>query len=290
MIIIQVEGGLGNQMFQYALGLSFVSRGVSVKLDISKFETQQGHNGFELQNVFAVHPLYCSGVEIKLLKTFSKLRHKILGTPYKEKAAWQWQYQAEVNKLQNGYLKGYWQCEKYFSHAAGLVKQQFSFSAVTDEVNSAMLNKIRNCNSVSLHIRRGDYLSPGIGASLGMEYYIEAIKYINDTITSPVYFIFSDDIEWAKENIQAADKEFISWNKGNNSYIDMQLMSNCKHNIIANSSFSWWGAWLNSNTEKLVIAPRPWMPSHTSGKDIIPEKWIPLPAAFVNHNQHEQTI
>ena len=93
------------------------------------------------------------------------------------------------------------------------------------------------------------------------------------------------------KNIQTNKKIFfLNVNSGKNSYIDMQLMSLCKHNIIANSSFSWWGAWLNSNTEKLVIAPRPWMPSHTSGKDIIPEKWIPLPAAFVNHNQHEQTI
>lgn len=284
MIIIQVEGGLGNQMFQYALGLSFVNRGLSVKLDVSKFKTQQSHNGFELENVFAVAPLYCSGIERRMLKAFSKLRHKILNSPYKEKAAWQWQYHPEVNKLQSGYLKGYWQSEKYFINAASLVKQQFSFSPLSDEVNISMLYKMKHCNSVSLHIRRGDYLSPGISASIGIAYYNEAIKFISSKITNPVFFVFSDDIEWAKKNIHAAEREFISWNKGNSSYIDMQLMSNCKHNIIANSSFSWWGAWLNNNTEKLVIAPRPWMPSHTTEKDIIPEKWIQLPAVFVNYN------
>jgi Glycosyl transferase family 11 len=283
MIIIQVEGGLGNQMFQYALGLSFVSRGITVKLDISKFEKQQSHNGFELDTVFAVAPLYCSGMERTLVKAYSKLRNKIQDTPYKEKADWQWNYHPDVNKLRSGYLKGYWQCEKYFSPAASLVKQQFRFPALADEVNISMLKKIKDCNSVSIHIRRGDYLSPGISASIGTAYYNEAIQYISSKITSPVFFIFSDDIEWAKKNIQAAEKEFISWNKGSNSYIDMLLMSHCKHNIIANSSFSWWGAWLNNNTEKMVIAPDPWMPAHSTEKDIIPEKWILLPAAFVNN-------
>lgn len=290
MIIIQVEGGLGNQMFQCALALSFINKGITAKLDIAPFKTQRTHNGYELDKVFSADLLYCSALEKTMVKTYSKLRHKLFGTPYKEKEALQWQYDAAVNTLQNGYLKGYWQCEKYFADAAELVKQTFSFAPLQEEKNIALLEQIQQCNAVSLHIRRGDYLSAGINASLGIDYYTAAIQYINRTVDNPVYFVFSDDMEWARQNTASVNAVYTGWNKGTRSYMDMQLMSHCKHNIIANSSFSWWGAWLNDNKEKTVIAPTPWMPSHKSAKEVIPAKWIELPAGFVNTNDHEQTI
>ncbi len=280
MIIIQVEGGLGNQMFQCALAFSFSSKGLTAKLDISKFETQHSHNGYELENVFNIGQQYCSKTEKAFVKPLSKLRHKAFGSPYKEKQEWQWRYNAAVNKLRSGYLKGYWQCEKYFIDAADLVRQKFTFQPLQDDINKAVMDKIQNNNSVSLHIRRGDYLNAGIGASLNMDYYNKAIEHINNTISSPFYFVFSDDIEWAKENIKEERVEFIGWNKDSNSYIDMQLMSNCKHNIIANSSFSWWGAWLNSNKEKKVVAPQQWMPHLANGSDIIPKEWIQVPNSY----------
>ncbi len=280
MIIIQVEGGLGNQMFQCALALSFINRGLTTKLDISKYEKQQSHNGYELEKVFNINQQYCSNAEKAFVKPISKLRHKVFNSPYKEKTEWQWHYHAAVNKLRSGYLKGYWQCEKYFIEAAGQVRQRFTFNPLQDDTNRAMMGKIRSHNSVSLHIRRGDYMNTDVATSLNMDYYNEAIKFINNTISNPYYFIFSDDIDWAKGNIKEQRVEFIDWNKGNNSYIDMHLMSHCKHNIIANSSFSWWGAWLNSNGGKTVVAPQQWMPHLKNGSDVIPEGWIQIPNHF----------
>jgi Glycosyl transferase family 11 len=282
MIIIQTEGGLGNQMFQYALGMAFAEKGILVKMDISRFEEQFGHNGYELERVFGMNAMYCSATERELVKRISKVKHLLFKTPYKEKNEWQWQYHHEVLKLQSGFLKGYWQSWKYFAAAELQVKQTFRFPALQDEQNKATEQKMVSTNSVSIHIRRGDYLNSNVNCSLPVSYYHEAIAFINKNISNPFYFVFSDDIDWAKENIQEQQVEFIGWNKGDNSYADMQLMSLCKHNIIANSSFSWWGAWLNKNANKTVIAPTPWMPSHTKGKDIIPDNWIQLPAAFVN--------
>ena len=142
------------------------------------------------------------------------------------------------------------------------------------------MQKIMESNSVSLHIRRGDYLDNDINCSLGLPYYNEAIKFINTNISNPSYFVFSDDIEWAKENIKQEQMEFIGWNKGGNSYIDMQLMSSCKHNIIANSSFSWWAAWLNSNPDKKIAAPQQWMRHLQKKAGIIPKGWIQFPNNF----------
>lgn len=280
MIIVQVEGGLGNQMFQYALALSFIHKGVPARLDISKFTTQHSHNGYELERIFNIAERYSTQTERAIIKLFSKLRHKILDTPYKEKPLWQWHYHAPVNALINGYLKGYWQCEKYFRDADLLVKKKFTFPPLQSEQNRKVLEKINSSNSVSLHIRRGDYLHTHISASLDKNYYLSAIEYIKLQIDKPYFFVFSDDINWAREHIQEAQMEFIYWNKNDKSYIDMQLMSQCRHNIIANSSFSWWGAWLNSNADKIVVAPQQWMPHLKNGSDVIPSEWITLPNYF----------
>lgn len=279
MIIVQVEGGLGNQMFQSALALSFIDRGIVAKLDISPYRQQHAHNGYELERVFAIRQQYCSAAEKNSMKLWSKLRHKMTGAPYKEKDEWQWHYHSAVNRLTSGYLKGYWQCEEYFAAASSLVRKKFSFPDLIDEKNKAILEKINNSNSVSLHIRRGDYLHTGIAASLHPEYYSAAIEYINTVISNPHYFVFSDDMEWATQTITEQRVEFIDWNKAAKSYIDMQLMSACKHNIIANSSFSWWGAWLNTNPAKTVVAPKQWMPQ-IKHSNIIPKNWVTIANQF----------
>ncbi len=280
MIIIQIDGGLGNQMFQYALGIMFEKRGVQVKYDISKFEQQQVHNGYELERVFNIRAKYCSKAEREIVKRISKLRHFFTNSPYKEKEEWQWRYWEEVSQLKFGFLKGYWQTADYFSGAEKEVKQKFQFQPLQGSQNKAVMQKIMESNSVSLHIRRGDYLDNDINCSLGLPYYNEAIKFINTNISNPSYFVFSDDIEWAKENIKQEQMEFIGWNKGGNSYIDMQLMSSCKHNIIANSSFSWWAAWLNSNPDKKIAAPQQWMRHLQKKAGIIPKGWIQFPNNF----------
>lgn len=280
MVIIQVEGGLGNQMFQYALYCSFAEKGVKAKLDISKFNNDSLHNGYELEKIFGLNASYSSKTERGIVKSVSKILHVLFKHPYKEKQDWQWMYYKEVNEIKFGFLKGYWQSEKYFSGIQDTIREKFTFPVLQDDRNKVTLEKINNSNSVSVHIRRGDYITDGRSCSLGMDYYINAIALMNEKITEPVYFIFSDDMQWVKENIKESRVYFIDWNKGKDSYIDMQLMSCCKHNIIANSSFSWWGAWLNKNPGKQVITPNKWMPQLEPGADIIPGDWVALNNSF----------
>ncbi len=150
-----------------------------------------------------------------------------------------------------------------------------------DNKNLEIENLIKSVNSVSLHIRRTDFKNTKSNTTHGicsLEYYGEAVKFISNKLVDPHFFVFSDDINWAKENLNLPYKlTFISGNSGDKSYIDMQLMSVCKHNIIANSSFSWWGAWLNSNMNKIVIAPRMWFFNkelNIQTNDLIPDEWI----------------
>jgi len=137
-------------------------------------------------------------------------------------------------------------------------------------------------NSVSLHIRRGDYLSKSVEVfePLNLDYYYSGIEYFNNTIKEPHYFVFSDDIEWAKSNfVQSSSYTVVDYNGADKGYEDMRLMSLCKHNIIANSSFSWWGAWLNRNPDKNVLAPKKWFSSKTSNlnsNDLLPSSWIKI--------------
>jgi len=119
-----------------------------------------------------------------------------------------------------------------------------------------------------------------MSCSLDIEYYLDAMALVNERVSDPHYFIFSDDIEWARENIKESRTMFIDWNTGPNSFVDMQLMSLCRHNIIANSSFSWWSAWLNRNPSKLVIAPGQWMPGMKDDGDVLPETWIRVATRF----------
>jgi hypothetical protein len=280
MVIAQIDGGLGNQMFQYALCQSFVGKGVKVKLDISKFRAGHLHNGYELERIFRLQERYCSRSERAVVKSLSKVLHVLFKHPYKEKREWQWVHHPEVNNIRFGFLKGYWQSEKYFSASASIIRAKFRFPVLTDERNRAVQDAIANNNAVSLHIRRGDYLRPDMGCSLDIEYYRNAMALTNEQVIDPYYFIFSDDIEWARENIHDSRAMFIDWNTGPNSFVDMQLMSLCSHNIIANSSFSWWGAWLNRNPSKLVIAPGQWMPGMKDNGDVLPENWTPIATRF----------
>ena len=280
MVIAQIDGGLGNQMFQYALCQSFVSKGVKVKLDISKFQAGYLHNGYELERIFSLQEAYCSRRERAIVKFLSKVLHVLFKHPYKEKREWQWVHHPEVNNIRFGFLKGYWQSEKYFSVIANIIRAKFAFPMLTDERNRAVQDAIANNNAVSLHIRRGDYLRPDMGCSLNIEYYLNAMALMNERVSDPYYFIFSDDIEWARENIKDGRAMFIDWNIGPNSFVDMQLMSLCSQHIIANSSFSWWGAWLNRNPSKLVIAPGQWMPGMKDEGDVLPENWIRIATRF----------
>jgi hypothetical protein len=179
------------------------------------------------------------------------------------------------------YLMGYWQSEMYFKDFAETLRSDFHFKIPMDDTSCDIAELMQASNSVSLHVRRGDYLTHGPTAKVlnvcSLDYYRRAIAYIAERVDLPHFFLFSDDMEWVQANMDIPfPKTHVVHNRGMYSYRDMQLMYLCKHQIIANSSFSWWGAWLNQNPGKLVIAPRDWFCNDMNDTDLIPEKWTRL--------------
>lgn len=267
---------MGNQMFQYALYVSYKHQGVSAKLDKGFYQSNHDFNGYELATVFGIQAKYSGAIETKLIKAISKLRSKLFKTPYKETEDMMCMYCEDVSGLTYGYIKGYWQSEKYFADCVDEVRKSFQFSVPTDENNIRAMQEINASNSVSIHIRRGDYLEQNRNWAIGPDYYNKAIAYMSQKVDSPRFFVFSDDMQWVKDNINIPNATYITWNKAENSFRDMQLMRSCKHNIIANSSFSWWGAWLNDNPDKIVITPDRWFPFFEGTRDVIPRQWIKI--------------
>ena len=290
MIIVKVTGGLGNQMFQYALYKSLKIKGNDVRLDpTSYYNVKKEHNGYELEKVFDIHPNNAKQSEIDKfdennINILRRIKRKLLGDTKFIYDTNEYVFNENLYKLKNSYLNGYWQSINYFKDIESELREDFTFKNELDIKNLEILNEIENSNSVSVHIRRGDYMSPQnfkiYGNIATEEYYKESIRIIEEKIENPTFFVFSNDMEWVKENIKINSKAFyIDINSGDDSYKDMQLMSNCKHNIIANSSFSWWGAWLNNNKNKIVIAPQKWINRDNVNSDKIElfyDNWILL--------------
>lgn len=278
MIIICVKGGLGNQMFQYALYYKMKKLGKDVYLDLSMYDEGIEKRQFGL----TVFP----NVEyIKSTKTMNKIfvgKHNDFLELVLRKFALKknyfrdgiLEYCEDIFMKDNIYLDGFWQSEKYFKDIKEEVQNEFVFPKLLEEEGISFEKMIKNENSVSVHIRRGDYLKNKsmYGDLSGGEYYTKAIDYMEKYLDNPVFFFFSDDIEWVKKEYTGDRRIFVDdWNK--DEHVDMQLMSMCKHNIIANSSYSWWGAWLNNNQEKIVIAPSFWN-GKSRGKNIYCDEWI----------------
>jgi hypothetical protein len=177
------------------------------------------------------------------------------------------------------YLQGYWQSERYFSHFSRTIRTDFQFQEYNDPSFDELKSRIENENSIFLHIRRGDYLSnPSTLALHGicsLDYYLKAVSIISSNISQPVFYIFSDDLNWANDNLSINfPHHFVEGNSGLYSFRDLHLMTLCRHSIIANSTFSWWGAWLNANPDKIVIAPRRWFANRPQPTDLYPPSWI----------------
>ena len=179
--------------------------------------------------------------------------------------------------MEDAYLCGYWQSEKYFKDIREVILKEFTFPIQAVKSNVKLTDQMKLENSVSIHVRRSDYLTEQnlkvYGNICTEKYYSNAINYIEGIIDNPHYYVFTDDLQWAKEYFKGDNYTIVSENRGKDSYIDMYLMSQCKHNIIANSSFSWWGAWLNQNPDKKVLAPKKWFHNHEK-EEIVCEDWI----------------
>lgn len=287
MIIVKVMAGLGNQMFQYALYKNFIVQNKEAKLDISFFDYFNAHNGYELDRIFNISPIYATIEESNILgdtrlDVVSRILRKLgvtKKTHYTQDIVYGFGFEEKLLDIkENVYLQGYWQSEKYFYNAKDILRSEFSFKKKLDQKNQEISDLIKNTNSISLHVRRGDYVSSNnLGNVCSLKYYRNAMEYIKSEVDNPFFFVFSDDIDWCKANLNRDNIFYVNINFGQDSYKDMQLMSLCQHNIIANSSFSWWGAWLNINTNKIVVAPNKWFNNDkTVVKDIIPDDWIKI--------------
>lgn len=293
MIVSHIIGGLGNQMFQFAAGFALAqSRGLPLYLDVRDFEGYGLHHGYELSRVF-VGPFVLA--EPDLIKQILGWRNSLLARRVLARREMRWargrsfivaphfHYWRGLSEVPDDcYLVGYWQSEHYFKRTEPALRAAFTFREPLDGNNAALAASIGKGDAVSLHIRRGDYAtdskSHAIHGIVPLSFYEKAVEHIASQVRAPRFFVFSDDIAWARTNLRLPYScEFIGHNRGTESYIDMQLMSLCNHHIIANSSFSWWGAWLNEKPEKTVLYPRRWFAGGDfNTRDLFPEGWIPL--------------
>ena len=295
MIIVKLQGGLGNQMFQYAISrkLSLLNE-TELKLDLSFLLDRTPRPNFTYRdynlNIFNLNIEFATQKEIKPFVSYldSRIKRKIytylfLGRNNKYIDEKQFTCDPDILKLTgNLYLDGYWQTEKYFSDIKNILCNDFTIKIPQDKKNQEMTKIIKNTNSVSLHIRRGDYIENkqiyNVHGICDLGYYYSCINLFLKKLKNPHFFIFSDDHQWAKENLKLdCPMIFIDYNDASKNYEDLRLMSQCRHNIIANSTFSWWGAWLNQNPDKIVYAPQKWFSdSSRNTKDLIPDQWIKL--------------
>ena len=293
MIITHIIGGLGNQLFQYAIARKIsYERNIPLKLDIT------GFNDYKLWqfrlSFFNIKAEFASKDEICRFKTYSdnkiikKVYQKlenIISNSRKDYIKEQFfPYDPRIEKItDNVYLEGYWQTEKYFKKIASIIRSEITLKEEMRGKNRELKEKILNDeHSVSLHIRRGDYvtnnLTNKIHGCCSLKYYYKAIKKINDLLISPNYYVFSDDIPWTRENLKINNPIIYIENEApEKDCEELILMSLCRHHIIANSSFSWWGAWLGTNADKITITPSRWVndPSRDMS-DIIPDEWIKI--------------
>src|ERR1035437_4734369 len=253
--IVIIRGGLGNQMFGYAFLLSlkhkykrsYISLDIWDSLNIKLYNLSSVFRKIKPKNDKFYHCQFRFYNNRFFKKFFSVVTEN------------------KCQKFNNGLISiydGYWQSEMYFDSIEAKVRKSFVFELnLLNNSSLKMLKEIENSNAVSIHIRRGDYLDhlDVFGNICTLEYYNKALKYLDEKLENCTYYIFSDDAEWVRANFKLLNRYIvIDFNKGTDSWQDMFLMSKCKHNIIANSTFSWWGAWLNNNPEKIIIAPKLW--------------------------------
>ena len=291
-------GGLGNQLFQYAAGRALAQRlGARLILDCTSRHAQfrpivldrfaidadivrnaagkphsrrlrlPGAFGRKLSDAFNEHFPTTYRIDGHRFKVFGEKRSFI--------------YDRRFEELNGSiYLDGYWQSYRYFEDVADLVRHEIRPLGTPSDANRDWLARIKSVNSVSLHVRRGDYLGhKGTPLICALSYYDGALQHVRRRLHEPQMFVFSDDITWCRQHFAAPDITFVDVNGPDDAIDDLQLMTACRHHIIANSSLSWWGAWLAAHPEQVVIAPQPWFPDTPLNTDLLPPNWTTLPRA-----------
>jgi len=290
MIITTLMGGLGNQMFQYAAGRRLAYRlGVALKLDLSRLgnePTGVTPRCYALDH-FPIHagPATCEEVSslyqpqpgrirrvLNRMGRWQRITH-IRGSKHR--------FEPEVLQLPDGVLlDGYWQSERYFSDIAAVIRNEFAPLAQPEGHSRDIASAIEACTAVSIHIRRGDYVTDAtIAAKHGTcsaLYYQRSVDLVAARTENPHFFVFTDDPVWVRDNFQIPHAmTLVDHNGPGQAHEDLMLMSACRHHIIANSSLSWWGAWLDPRPDKIVIAPSRWfIDPAIDARDLTPESWL----------------
>ena len=269
MITVKITSGLGNQLFQYAFGRSLsADLNTELSFDLSYFDTEYSKS--------LRHSIYA----LKLFNIKENIE-TVNFSNVKDEESSKHNYYQEVsfneltgfpslnnfNKIQlPAYFDGYWQSEKYFIHNEKIIRNDLQFKFPLNGKNKVIAEDILNHNSVAMHIRRGDYHKHPHFGMCDTDYYNKSVSFIEKQVENPKFYIFSDDHQWVKKNIHIPHPTYhITHNDVEKGYEDLRLMSLCKHFIIANSSFSWWGAWLSKNDDKIVTTPSPWFISRLPG-------------------------
>jgi len=287
MIIVKIQGGLGNQLFQYAAGRRLaIKNRTELKLDTTLYRPEHRYYRHYHLNFFNIKAAIANDREIADFLHNKLLKLADFFKPLTKRSIINYQgydYDRMILKLtgKNIYLSGYWQSEKYFKDIEDMIKQEVTLKNPLGNYATELGKLIDGHNSVSLHIRRGDYLNEKFSrvyTSLPLAYYTEASKVIMTKVAKPHFFIFSDDLPWVEKNFSLPYQAvLVGRNQPIADYEQLILMSRCRHNIMANSSFSWWGAWLNNRPDKLVIAPKDWFASKKyHNRAIYPDYWIKI--------------
>ena len=247
-------------------------KGIKCELNGCLYGNLSMHNGYELKNVFGIDDIVKKGNIIDILSITCSDKYNSFPLVYRGLRV---VYSEKAFHTKSKYLYGYWMNDQYFRDIESELKTAFDFKNI-DDFNVKLSRQLSTENSVSLHIRRGDYINLPNFNICGESYYKNAISYIEENVRSPKFYIFSDDPEWCETYLKQfnIDYRIIKHNTGTTSFRDMFLMSKCKHNIIANSTFSWWGAWLNNNSEKIVIAPERWWKDTVVSP--VPSQWTKI--------------
>jgi hypothetical protein len=294
LIIVNITSGLGNQLFQYATAKALAQRNNdSLKLDLSYYSNFKDRKFslfhylvFEdiatLEEISQLKGVYKTNLILKLQRHFSKKgiefynQYHAVERPFIS-------FEKDVLKLKgNIYLDGYWHNEKYFEDIKSVIQSNIQLKEKLSPYYCKIQKLIQKTNSVSIHIRRGDYLENNSFVICPLQYYDSAIKTISEKTCNPFFFIFSDDIDWAITHIKINSKFiFIRSNENSLEHVELILMSQCKHNIITNSTFSWWGAWLNINESKIIIRPTRYYNNKKAQRNLelgqfFPSSWIAL--------------
>jgi hypothetical protein len=283
MIVLKLSGGLGNQMFQYAFAKKLETLGFIVKIDLIAFEKSNLHGGYQL-DFYKIEMLKVKNKERSYLNSNSYLIRFLrkfgieMSPALREKSLL---FNEDFFKIKGEeYIEGHFQSEKYFKSIRGVLLKHFVISQKLSKYTQSIEKKIlESKNSCSIHVRRGDFINKvnkNIHGACSFPYYKKAVEYIQNKVGVVNHFIFSDDISWVKENLILENATYITSETPRIPHEDIYLMSLCSHNIIANSSFSWWGAWLNQNSNKIVMAPKKWFENkklQENSKDIFCESW-----------------